>query len=71
MKGDLGITKNQVDIILSVITAKVYNAMLLKRIWPEVEKTLKKIRTVFGEINSKILRFWLFVKSLKEHEQKI
>ena len=42
MKNDLTITKNYRGIILTVIAVKVYNALLLSRIWPEIEKTLRK-----------------------------
>ena len=45
-KGDLRITKNYRAIILTTITAKVYNALLFDCIQPEIEKILSKIRTV-------------------------
>ena len=41
-KGNLRITKNFRGIALTDITAKVYNALLLNLIRPEVEKTLEK-----------------------------
>ena len=44
-------------IILIAIAAKVYNALLLKRVRPEVEKILRIIRSVFGEINQQPFRF--------------
>ena len=56
-KSDLDIIKNYRDITLIAITAKVYNVLLLNRIWSEVEKILRKIRTVFGEINVQIFTF--------------
>ena len=37
-KGDLRIAKNYRDISLTSITAKIYNALLLNRIEPEIEK---------------------------------
>ena len=40
-KGDLRITNNDRDITLTVIAAKVYNALLLNHILPEVEKIMR------------------------------
>ncbi len=39
-KGDLGLAKNDRSITLTSIAAKVYNALLLKRIEPEIEKII-------------------------------
>ena len=64
---DLGIGKNNGDIIITFITAKVYNALLLNCIRPEIEKILRKnlnsfqrnhsttskIRTIYRTIKSK------------------
>ena len=41
-KGNLGITKNYRDIILTAIAPKVYNALLFNYIHPKVEKILRK-----------------------------
>ena len=41
-KGDLRITKNYWGITLTAIVARVYNALLLNCIGPEVEKILRK-----------------------------
>ena len=57
MKGNLGITKNYKGRTLTAITVKVYNALLLNHIQPEVEKILRKTRTVSEEINPQLLRF--------------
>ena len=46
-KGDLGIAKNYRGITLTAIAAKVYNALLLNRIRPEVEKILRKNQNGF------------------------
>ena len=42
MKSDLTISKNYSGITLTVIAAYVYNALLLNRIPPEIEKFLRK-----------------------------
>ena len=41
-KGDFGITKNYRGITLTSLTAKVYNALLINCIEPEIEKILRK-----------------------------
>ena len=41
-KGDLGIVKNYGSITLTSIAVKIYNALLLNRIEPEIEKILWK-----------------------------
>ena len=46
-KGDLGIVKNHRDITLTAIVAKIYNAQLLNRMEPEIEKILKKNQNGF------------------------
>ena len=69
-KGNLGITNNYRCITLTAIAAKVHNAMLLNRIQPEIKKFLGKIRTIFGEINLQLYKFWLSIKSFKEQVQK-
>ena len=37
-------------IIFAAIAAKVFNALFLIHIWPEIEKILGKIRTIFEEM---------------------
>ena len=46
-KGDLGITKNYKSIILTVIDANIYIALLLNRIRPEVDKIEEKWKCFF------------------------
>jgi len=46
-KGDLGIAKNYRGITLTAIAAKIYNALLLNRIQPEIEKILRKNQNGF------------------------
>ena len=47
-KGDLGIIKNYRDIItLTFIAAKIYNALLLNYIQPEIEKSFRKNQNNF------------------------
>ena len=41
-KGDLGIAKNFRDITLTSIATKIYNALLLNCIGPDIEKILEK-----------------------------
>ena len=41
-KGDHRVTKNKKVTALTAIAAKVYNALLLNYIWPEIEKSLLK-----------------------------
>ena len=41
-KGDLGIAETNHGITLSFIVAKIYNALLLNHIEPEIEKILRK-----------------------------
>ena len=65
-KGNLGITKNDRDITLTAIAAKVYNALLLNHIWPGIYKIIMNFR----EINPQLHRFWIFIKSLKEYVKK-
>ena len=47
--GDHVITKKYRDITLVAILAKTYNALLLNRIQPEIEKILRKNQSVFLE----------------------
>ena len=49
--------KNYWDITITAISINVYNAMLLNHIQPEIEKILRKIRSVFWEINLQLLWF--------------
>ena len=53
-KGDLGITKNNSGITLTAIAVKVYNAMLLNSIRPEIKKILEKIQNSFRRNHSTI-----------------
>ena len=69
-KGDLGITKNYRNITLTAIATKLYNAILLNHILPEIEKILGKRRTFFWEIDPHLQRFWQSVESAKEYVQK-
>ena len=46
-KGDLGLSRNYWGITLTSIAAKVYNALLLNCIEPEIEKILKKNQNGF------------------------
>ena len=46
-KGDLEIVKNFRGITLTSIAAKIYNALLLNRIEPEIEKILGKNQNGF------------------------
>ena len=46
-KGNLGITKNYRGITRTAIAAKIYNALLLNHIQPEIEKILSKIQNRF------------------------
>ena len=41
-KVDICITKNYIGITLSARAAKIYNALLLNRIRPEIEKILRR-----------------------------
>ena len=48
-KCDLEIAKNYWGITLTAIAAKIYNALLLKRIEPEIEKILRKKQKCLSE----------------------
>ena len=48
-KDDLGIVKNYRGITLTFIAPKMYNALLLNHIEPEIEKILKNNQYVFFE----------------------
>ena len=57
---DLTITKNYKGIALTAIVLEVYDALLLNRTKPKIEKIKKKkkrLKTVFGEINQQLHRF--------------
>ena len=60
-KGYLRITKNYRGVIL---TAKVYNALFLNRIWPEIKKLLRKIWMAFVEIDPQYHRFWQSIEGI-------
>ena len=58
-KGDLGIAKNYRGITLTSIADKIYNALLLKRIEPEIEKILGRKQNVLRKnrsLTSQILK---------------
>ena len=46
-KGDLGLAKNYRGITLTSIAAKIYNALLRKRIEPKIDNILRKNRNGF------------------------
>ena len=46
-KGDFGITNNYSGITLIAISAKIYNALLLSHIQPEIKKILRKNQNGF------------------------
>ena len=46
-KGDIGKTSNYIGITLTSIAAKIYNALLLNRIQPEMEKFLRSNQNGF------------------------
>ena len=52
-KGDLRITKNYKGIDLTAVTAKVYNALLLNCIWPEIKN--KKTEEKSEQLSEKLL----------------
>ena len=53
-KGDLGVASNYRGITLTPIAAKMYNAMLLNRIRPEIEKHLRRNQNGFRKERSAI-----------------
>ena len=53
-----GIAKNCRRITLTSIVAKIYNAMLLKHIEPEIEKIFGRVKMVFGKTDPQHHRFW-------------
>ena len=71
-KGDLRITKNYRGITLTVIAAKVYNALLLNHALPEIEK-IRKNQNGFQSNQSTISQILIFpfFYSSKEYVQKI
>ena len=62
-KSDIIIAKNYWGITFTSILAKIYNALLLNHIKPEIKKILRKNKLVFGETNQQNHRFWQSVKS--------
>ena len=74
-KGDLGINKNNRSIMRPAITAKVYKALLLNRIQPEIENVLRKNQNSFRRnclTTSQILKIHRFsegvrTKKMREH----
>ena len=50
-KSDLGIAKNYQGITLTSIAAKIYNALLLDHIEPEMRKFLGRTKIAFGKID--------------------
>ena len=52
-KSDLGIAKNYRGITPTSIAAKIYNALLLNCVEPEIEKTLRKNQNGFQRNRSK------------------
>ena len=52
---------------MTSIAAKVYNTLLLNGMKPEIEKILRKIQTVFVEINStsQILTFHRIIEEVR------
>ena len=61
-KGDLRITKNYRSITFLALTAKVYNALLLNHIKPKTKKILRIFKTILGEIDQQLYRFWLSIE---------
>ena len=53
-KGDLGITKNNGGMILTSTAAKIYNALLLNCIGPEIQKILRRNQNGFQRKQSTI-----------------
>ena len=67
-EGDHGITKNNRSITLTAIVAKVYNALLLNRIQPEIEKILWKNQNSFWRnwsITSHILTILWIIEGVR------
>ena len=56
-KGDIGITKNYRGITFTAIVAKVFNALLFNRSWPEVQKFHGKNQNGFREINPQLSNY--------------
>ena len=68
-KGDLGITKNYRGITLTSIAAKIYNAMLLNRIRPQIDPILRKNQNGFRTNRSttgQILTIRRIIEGVKE-----
>ena len=55
-KGDLGITKNYSGITVIAIAARIYNSLLLNRIWPEIEEIIRKNQNGFRRNQSSTLQ---------------
>ena len=66
-KGYLAIIKKYRGLTLTVIVAKVYNAMLLNCMQPKNWKIIGKIRMVFTEIDPQHQSFWLSINSSEEY----
>ena len=66
-KGNLQISKRYRGITLNATTAEIYNALFLNCIQTEVEKILKKINIVFGEIDPQ----FQFVESSKKYAKNL
>ena len=56
-KGDLGLASNYRGITLTSIAAKIYNALLLNRIQPEVDKILQRDQNGFRKIDLQLDKF--------------
>ena len=61
-KGSLGQTSNYSGIILTSIAAKIYNALLLNQIQPEMEKILRRNQNGF--------RSFIWLRSQREDRKK-
>ena len=69
-KGNLRITLN-LRVSTYSFNCKGYDALLLNRIQPAVQKYLGNIGTALWEIDSQFLWFWLYPKSSNHYKQKI
>ena len=69
-KGDLRIAKNYWGITLTSIAAKIYNALLLNHIKPEIEKVLRKNQNGFWRNRSMTSQISTLLKYWKVFMQK-
>ena len=69
-KGDFRIVKNYLSKALTSIAAKVYNALLLNRIKPEIEKILGKNQDGFRSNRSKASQIVTIHRILGVHAKK-